>query len=125
VKQRIEGAWADVIVVVAKLLHHGKAEDVLVRRVNEDMDSNQTGKEFPLMLEHTMNIPSWRFILIALISNFDIGCAWALSIPEAVRDFLQGCLIEHLPETFGLAAAPAAHAVQHQNVGPSGPSVPD
>jgi hypothetical protein len=44
--------------MMPKLLHHGKTEDVLVRCVDEDMDSNQTGEEFPLMLEHTMNIPS-------------------------------------------------------------------
>jgi hypothetical protein len=40
-----------------KLFHHRKAEDVLVGRVDEDMNSNQTGKKFPLMLEHIMNIP--------------------------------------------------------------------
>ncbi|MBB5059440.1 hypothetical protein HDF16_004166 [Granulicella aggregans] len=37
-----------------------------MRRMNEDVDSNQTSKEFPLMLEQIMNIPSGTFIFIAL-----------------------------------------------------------
>jgi hypothetical protein len=65
VKQRIEGAWSNVIAMMPKLLHHGKTEDALVRCMDEDMDSNQTGKEFPLMLEHIMNISSGRPIFIA------------------------------------------------------------
>lgn len=51
--------------MMPKLLHHGKTEDVLVRCMDEDMDSNQTGEEFPLMLERTMNIPSETSIFIA------------------------------------------------------------
>jgi hypothetical protein len=65
VKQRIEGAWSNAIAMMPKLLHHGKTEDVLVRCMDEDMDSNQTGEEFPLMLERTMNIPSETSIFIA------------------------------------------------------------
>jgi hypothetical protein len=65
-QQRIECVRADAISVVSKLFHHRKAEDVLVRRMDEDVDSNQTSKEFPLMLEQIMNIPSETFIFIAL-----------------------------------------------------------
>lgn len=57
-QQWIKCAWSDAVAVMPKLLHHRKAEDVLVRRVDEDMNSNQTGKKFPLMFEHIMNIPS-------------------------------------------------------------------
>lgn len=64
VQQWIEGTRTDAVSVVAKLLHQRKAEDVLVRRVHEDVDSNQTGKQFPLMLEHIMNIPSERYFYI-------------------------------------------------------------
>jgi hypothetical protein len=51
--------------VVPKLFHHREAEDVPARRMHKDMDSDQTGKEFPLMLEHIMNIPSSKPILVA------------------------------------------------------------
>lgn len=59
--------------MVTKLLHHRKTEDVLVRCVNEDMDSDQTGKEFPLILKHTMNIPlgGHLFIVIYRTSIYD------------------------------------------------------
>ena len=56
-QQRVERAWPDAVVVVPEFLHHRKPEDVLVRCVNEDMNANQTGKEFPLMLKHNVTIP--------------------------------------------------------------------
>lgn len=57
-EQWIKCAGSDAITMMPKFLHHRKAEDVLVKRVDEDMDSNQTGKKFPLMLKHTVNISS-------------------------------------------------------------------
>jgi hypothetical protein len=39
-QQWIERAWSNPIAMVLKLRHHRKAEDALVRRVNEYMNSN-------------------------------------------------------------------------------------
>ncbi len=44
--------------MVPELFHHCKPKDVLVIRVNENVNSYQTCEEFALMLEHEMNISS-------------------------------------------------------------------
>ena len=40
VQERIEGSRPDAIAVMFQFLHHGEAEDRLVRSMNEDMDAN-------------------------------------------------------------------------------------
>lgn len=51
-EERVEGSRTDAIAVVGQLLHHGEAEDGLVRRVSEHMDADEAEVEFALMLDH-------------------------------------------------------------------------
>jgi len=43
--------------VVRQFFHHCQSEDRLVRGMNQNVDPNQPEKEFPLLFQHSMNIP--------------------------------------------------------------------
>jgi hypothetical protein len=53
-KQRIESARTDPISVMLQLLHHPQPEDRLVRSVEKHVNSNETVKELPLVVHHTI-----------------------------------------------------------------------
>ena len=55
VQERVEGSGADAVSVVGELIHHGEAEDRLVRGVGEHVDADETEVEFALMLQHRIN----------------------------------------------------------------------
>lgn len=69
----IESSWSDAIPVMGQFLHHRKAEDGLLIRVYEYMNSYQPEKEFSLVTGHSSNIP--RFLpesnFDSLVSEFD------------------------------------------------------
>ena len=55
-QQRIERAGTDAVAVVRQLLHHGQAEDRLVRGMHQHMDPNQAEKEVSLIFGHPSTI---------------------------------------------------------------------
>ena len=59
VEQGVERSRADAIPVMRQLLHHGEAEDGLVRRMQEHMDPYQSDEEFALVTGHPLNITSF------------------------------------------------------------------
>jgi hypothetical protein len=56
-QQRVKRSWPNAIAVVPEFFHHRKAKDGLVGGVDENVNPNQSGKEFPLMHSHKVNIP--------------------------------------------------------------------
>ncbi len=78
VEQRIKGSGADAITVVRELLHHGEAEDGLLRGVEQHMDANQPGEEFTAAIVHRIHYTAARTTCVAtplpscLLSKFDI-----------------------------------------------------
>jgi hypothetical protein len=49
VQERIKSSGANAVAMMFKFLHHGKTEDRLMRSVNEHVNANESGKEFPLL----------------------------------------------------------------------------
>jgi hypothetical protein len=71
-QEGIEGAGADAIAVVGELVHHGEAEDGLVRGVNQHMDANEAVIEFALVTRHTFEYTVTRAGAGCLLSKSDI-----------------------------------------------------
>jgi hypothetical protein len=60
VQKGIEGSRSDAIAVMRQLLHHRKAEDGLLGRMDEYMNPYQAEKEFSLVTGHISNIPPYN-----------------------------------------------------------------
>ena len=45
----IQSSWSNPVAVMLQLLHHGQAKKRLMSGMNQYMDTNESGKEFPLM----------------------------------------------------------------------------
>ncbi len=73
VEERVEGSGADAVVVVGEFVHHGEAEDGLVRGVGQHMDADETEVEFALLLQHRVNTTAARLITGDMLSKFDIS----------------------------------------------------
>lgn len=72
VEERVEGSGADAIAVVGELVHHGQAEDGLVRGMDQHMDANEAVVEFALVTRHRIEYIVTRACLACLLSKFDI-----------------------------------------------------
>jgi hypothetical protein len=53
----VESSRANAVPVMVQFLHHRKAEDGLLRRMQEHMNPYQPEKEFSLLARHPSNIP--------------------------------------------------------------------
>lgn len=60
VEERVECSGTDAVVVVGELLHHGEAEDGLLRGVGQHVDADETEVEFALVLQHRVNTTAAR-----------------------------------------------------------------
>lgn len=69
VQERVEGSRADTITVMVQFVHHGEAEDRLVKSVHEHMNPDEAGKQIALMCRLCQWNSSGSAII--LISNFD------------------------------------------------------
>lgn len=54
-EKRVESSRTDAVAVVGELVHHGEAEDGLVRGVGQHVDADEAEVEFALMLQHRIN----------------------------------------------------------------------
>ena len=54
-EKRVESSRTDAVAVVGELVHHGEAEDGLVRDVGQHVDADEAEVEFALMLQHRIN----------------------------------------------------------------------
>jgi hypothetical protein len=61
-EQGVERPRADAIPVMGQFLHHRRAEDRLLRRVQEHMNPYQPEKELSLVTRHPLNIPLFNRI---------------------------------------------------------------
>jgi len=55
-EQRIQRPRPNPIPVMRQLLHHRQPKNRLMRRVHQHVDPYQSEIEFPLLLQHSMNI---------------------------------------------------------------------
>jgi hypothetical protein len=49
VEEGIKSSWSNPVAVMLQLFHHRQAKERLMSGMDQHMDSNETGKEFPLM----------------------------------------------------------------------------
>lgn len=56
-EQWIERPRPDPVPVMRQFLHHRQSKNRLVRGMNQHVDPYQPEKEFPLLFQHSMNIP--------------------------------------------------------------------
>jgi hypothetical protein len=63
----IESPRANAIPVMGQFLHHRRAEDRLLRRVQEHMNPYQPEKEFSLLTRHPSNIPLFNPNRISIV----------------------------------------------------------
>jgi hypothetical protein len=56
-QKRIQRSRPDPVAVMRQFLHHRQPEDRLMRGMNQHMDPYQPKKKFPLLFQHSMNIP--------------------------------------------------------------------
>jgi hypothetical protein len=57
-QKRVKRAGTDAVAMVFQFLHHGEAEDGLVRCVKQHMDADEAIEEFALLIGHEDNYNS-------------------------------------------------------------------
>jgi hypothetical protein len=59
VEEGVESSGTDAVAMVGELLHHGEAEDGLMRGMGQHVDADEAEVEFALMLDHGLYVNSF------------------------------------------------------------------
>ena len=71
-QQRIQCPRSDTIPMPPQLLHHGEAEDGLVRSMYKNVDADEPKEKLTLVVGHRIQFNTGPSFVLALLSNFDI-----------------------------------------------------